>query len=191
GPTEDPIQRRDPPRAHRALRLLVLHAGPEARQGRREHGAGRRQAGLEGPRQRDGAARDDRRPEAERPPRPQVHRPVQGPRRHARRRGRDPARRARLRVPRPPHVGRHPPYPRLPRPQADVVRRPRQLRHGRARADDLPRDRLRRDRRRPRHGHHHRHDRPHRRRGLRAARGLRDAVRARGQPVHPDPCGGL
>ena len=40
----------------------------------------------------------------------------------------------------------HPAHPRLPRPEADVVRRPRQLLAGRPRADHLPRDRLRRGR---------------------------------------------
>ena len=56
----------------------------------------------------------------------------------------DPARRAQLRVPRPADVGRDPAHPRLPRHEPAVVRRPRQLLAGGARADHLPGDRLRR-----------------------------------------------
>ena len=68
----------------------------------------------------------------------------------------DAARRAQLRVPRPPDVDRDPADPRLPRHEPALVRRPRQLLAGRARADHLPRDRLRRDRpdARPRHHDH-------------------------------------
>ena len=66
------------------------------------------------------------------------------------------------------------------------VRRPRQLHARRARADHLPRDRLRRDRPgpRPRHrDHDHGQDR---RGGLRPARDARDAVRAaRARPARP------
>ena len=86
---------------------------------------------------------DDRRPEAEHPPRPQVRRRVQAARGHARRPDRHAARRARLRVPRPPDLDRDPADPRLPRAEPALVRRPRQLLHGRPRADHLPRDRLR------------------------------------------------
>ena len=71
---------------------------------------------------------------------------LQAARGHAGRRRRDAARRARLRVPRPADVDRDPADPRLPRAQPALVRRPRQLLDGRARADHLPRDRLRRDR---------------------------------------------
>ncbi len=57
----------------------------------------------------------DRRPEAERAPRPQVDRQLQAARGHAGRRRRHAARRARVRVPRSPDLDRDPAYPRLPR----------------------------------------------------------------------------
>ena len=66
-----------------------------------------------------------------------------GPDRHA-------ARRARVRVPRPPDLDRDPADPRLPRAQPAVLRRPRQLQHGHPRADHLPGDRLRQHRPGPR-----------------------------------------
>ena len=46
------IQRRDPPGAHRALRLLVADAGAEDREDHAEHGRRRGQAGLEDARRR-------------------------------------------------------------------------------------------------------------------------------------------
>ena len=61
-----------------------------------------------------------------------------------------------------------------------VVRRPRQLHVRRHRAADLPGDRLRQGRRRPRHGHHDRDHRPHQRRGQGPARRLRLPVPTRG-----------
>ena len=67
--------------------------------------------------------------------------------------------------------------------QPALVRRPRQLLDGRPRADHLPRDRLRRDRPGPRPRHHDHDDRADRRRGLRAARGARHAVRREGNPL--------
>ena len=94
--------RRSAPRSSSASATPRSMQAPEDREGHAEHGPRRGQAGLQDARRRDGAARDDRRPEADDPPRPQVHRPVQGPRGHARRRRRDAAPRARLRVPRPP-----------------------------------------------------------------------------------------
>ena len=115
--TEDPIQRGDPARAGRALRLLDADAGAADREGHRQHGRRRRQAGLEGARRRHRAARHDHRPEAEHAPRAQVDRPVQGARGDAGRRRGDAARRARLRVPRSADVGRDPADPRLPRAQ--------------------------------------------------------------------------
>ena len=57
-----------------------------------------------------------------------------------------------------------------------VVRRPRQLLAGRARADHLSRDRLRPDRYRARARRDHHDDREHRRRGTRAAASARNAV---------------
>ena len=96
----------------------------------------------------------------------------------------DPARRPHVGVPRPPDHDLDPADPRLPRPQPALVRRPRQLLARRPRAADLPRDRLRLDRRgpRPRHrDHDHRRDR---RGGLRAAARARDAVR-RGRAPGP------
>ena len=70
---------------------------------------------------------DDRRPEAEHPPRAQVRRRVQAARGHAGRPDRHAARRARVRVPRPPGLGRDPAHPRLPRAEPALVRRPREL----------------------------------------------------------------
>ena len=118
----------------------------------------------------------------ERPPRPQVDRHLQAPRGDAGRRLGDPARRADVGVPRPPDLDRDPADPRLPRPQPALLRRPRQLLDGRPRAADLPRDRLRLDRRGPRprrHDHDHGRDR---RGGLRAAARARHAVRPGGPP---------
>ncbi|CAA9496342.1 MAG: LSU ribosomal protein L5p (L11e), partial [uncultured Solirubrobacteraceae bacterium] len=185
GTTEDPIQRRDQAAAHRALRLLVVHAGAQAREGRAEHGPRRREDRLQGPRPRDGPARGDRRAEAQHPRRAQVDRAVQGARGHAGRRGGDPAQRARLRVHRPPRLRGDPAHPRLPGAQAHVLRRARQLRHGRQGADDVPRGRLRRDRCGPRAGHHHHHLGSHRPGGLRPARGVRLPVLQGRQPLHP------
>ena len=125
---------------------------------------------------------DDRRPEAEHPPRPQVRRGVQAARGHAGRPDRHAARRARLRVPRPPDLDRDPAHARLPRPEPALVRRPRQLLHGRPRADHLPGDRLRHRRPGPRARRHHHHHRADRRRGVRPARRARHAVRARRAP---------
>ena len=105
----------------------------------------------------------------ERAPRPQVDRLLQGARGDAGRRLGDPAPGADVGVPRPPLLDRGAADPRLPRPQPALLRRPRQLLDGRQRAADLPRNRLRLDRRGPRsrhHDHDHGADRP---RGLRAA----------------------
>ena len=74
---------------------------PRSGEDHAEHGRRPRQAGLESAQGGDRAARDDRRPAAERAPRAQVDRRVQTARGHAGRRGGDAARRARLRVPRP------------------------------------------------------------------------------------------
>ena len=67
----------------------------------------------------------------------------------------------------------------------NVVRRAWQLHVRRHRAADLPGDRLRQDRHRPRHGHHHRHHRRDRRRGPRArsqrARASRSAATSRAE----------
>ena len=131
---------------------------PAHHQDHPEHGRRRRQAGLEDARGRDRAARDDRRPEAQRAPRAQVDRQLQAARGHAGRRRRDAARRALLRVPRPADVDRDPADPRLPRPEPALVRRPRQLLARHPRADHLPRDRLRRDRPGPRPRRHDHHD---------------------------------
>ena len=64
----------------------------------------------------------------EHPPRPQVDRRLQAPRRDARGRGRDPARRAHVRVPRPPDLRGPAARARLPRAEPACLRRPRQLR---------------------------------------------------------------
>ena len=54
------------------------------------------------------------------------------------------------------------PYPGLPRPVAEAVRRQRQLHVRPQRAVDVPRDRHRSDRSSARHGHHRRHHCHHR-----------------------------
>ena len=64
----------------------------------------------------------------------------------------DAPRRPHVGVRRPPGLDRDPAHPRLPRPQPAVVRRARQLLDGHPRAADLPRDRLRLDRRGARPG---------------------------------------
>ena len=102
----------------------------------------------------------------------------------------DAARRARLRVPRPPGLDRDPPDPRLPRTEPALVRRPRQLLDGRQGADHLPRDRLRRDRPGARPGHHDHDERRQRRsRPTRCSRrsGCRSARRAAPRATTPRP----
>ena len=84
-------------------------------------------------------------------------------------------------------LGRDPADPRLPRAEPALLRRPRQLLDGRQGADHLPRDRLRRDRPGARSRHHDHDERRQRRRGVRAARGARDAVRPQGRPKGYDP----
>ena len=96
----------------------------------------------------------------------QLDRQLQAPRGDARRRRRDPARRPHVGVPRSPDHDLDPADPRLPRPQAALLRRPRQLLDRRSRAADLPRDRLRLDRRGPRSRHRDHDHRGHRRGGL-------------------------
>ena len=135
----------------------TLHAGAEAREDHPEHGRRRRQAGLEAARRRQRAARDDRRPEAERSAAPASRSPQ-----FKVREGMPVGVSVTLRGERAYEFldrlisGRAPARPRLPRAQADVLRRPRQLLDGPARADHLPRDRLRRRRpgARPRHHDH-------------------------------------
>ena len=132
---------------------------------------------------------DDRRPEAEHPPRPQVRRRVQAARGHAGRPVGHAARRARVRVPRPPHVDRAAAPARLPRAQPALVRRARQLLDGDPRAGHLPGDRLRQHRPGARARHHHHDIRPDRRRGVRAARRARAALRSRRAPGRlREPC---
>ncbi|CAA9465037.1 MAG: LSU ribosomal protein L5p (L11e), partial [uncultured Rubrobacteraceae bacterium] len=181
GSPEDQVQRRDQAEDDRALRLLLEHAGAPPREDHAQHGRGGGQAGLEDARRRRGAARHDRGPEAQRPPRPQVGRRLQAARGHAGRPRGHAARRARVRVPRPPDVRGDPADPRLPGPEPALLRRARQLLDGHPRADHLPRDRLRRRRPGPgprRHHHHHRQDGSG---GVRAAGGAGHAVR----PRHP------
>ncbi len=173
---EGPLHGGDPPAADRALRLHLLDADPADREGHPQHGRRRRQAGLQGAEGRPGPARDDRRAAAERAPREEVDRGLQTARGDARRRRRDAARGPLLRVPRPAHLDRDPPHPRLPRAVLPLLRRPRQLLDGGPRTDHLPRDRLRRDRPRARPGHHDHHLRAHRRGGLCAALRAGDAL---------------
>ena len=59
----------------------------------------------------------------------------------------DPARRAHVRIPRPPGEHRHPAHPRLPRRVEPRLRRPRQLQPRGQGTDHLPGDRIRQDRR--------------------------------------------
>ena len=127
-----------------------------------------------------GAAGDDRRPAAERAPRPQVDRLLQGARGDAGRRLGDPAPGPDVGVPRPAVLGRGAADPRLPRPQPALLRRPRQLLDGRPRAADLPRNRLRLDRPGPRPRRDDHDDGADRRGGLRAAARAGDALRQRG-----------
>ena len=117
-------------------------------------GVGEAQAEQQNARSRAGAAGDDRRPAAQRAPRPQVDRLLQGPRGDAGRPLGHPAQGADVGVPRPALLDRGAAHPRLPRPQPALLRRPWQLLDGRQRAADLPRNRLRLDRRGPRSRHH-------------------------------------
>jgi hypothetical protein len=64
GPPQDPVPGRDPPGAHRALRLHDADAGAADREDRPQHGRRRRQAGLQGPGGGRRPARPDRRPAA-------------------------------------------------------------------------------------------------------------------------------
>ena len=115
----------------------------------------------------------------ERAPGAQVDRQLQAPRGDAGRRLGDPARRPDVGVPRPPDHDRDPADPRLPRPQPARLRRPRQLLARRPRAADLPRDRLRLDRRGPRPRHRDHDHRGDRRGGFELLLGARHAVRRR------------
>ena len=83
------------------VRLLDADAGAAPGEDHPQHGRRRGQAGRQDARGRAGAAGDDRRPAAERAPRPQVDRLLQGPRGDAGRRLGDPARRPHVGVPRP------------------------------------------------------------------------------------------
>ena len=113
---EDALRRGDPPRAAEAASAIHDHAGAQDREDHAQHGRGRGQAGLQDAGGRPGAARDDRRPEARTSAaRASRSRPSSCARacpsacRH-------PARRPRLRVPRPADLDRDPAHPRLPRP---------------------------------------------------------------------------
>ena len=143
------------------LEPVVGDAGAAAHEDHAEHGRRRGEDRREGARRRDRGAHDHRRAARPAAPRPQVDRAVQAPRGHARRRAHDAARRPDVGVLRPARLDRAPAHPRLPRPQPGVVRRPRQLLARPARADHLPRDRLRQRRPDPRP---RRRDHDHRRR---------------------------
>ena len=148
--------------AGQEIQVLDADAGADADQDHPQHGGRRGQAEQQNARSGAGAAGDDRRPAAQRAPRPQVDRLLQSPRGDAGRRLRHPAPGADVGVPRPPLLDRRAADPRLPRPQPALLRRPRQLLDGRQGAADLPRNRLRLDRRGPRsrhHDHDHRADR--------------------------------
>ena len=79
-----------------------------------------------------------RRPEAGDHEGPQGDLAVQGPREHADRRQGHAAQGPHVRVPRPPRHHRAPARPRLPGPEPQVVRRPRQLRDGYQGAPGVP-----------------------------------------------------
>ena len=159
--------------AHQPVRLRQPDGGAAAREGDPEHGRRRGQADDLGARGRDRAARGDRGAAAERAARSQVDRLVQGPGGDAGRGGGDPARRPDVGVRRPADLDRDSAHPRLPRAQPALVRRARQLLARDPRAADLPRDRLRLDRRGAR-ARRDDHDQRRDRRG-----GLRAAARAR------------
>ena len=164
------------PAAARAVRLLERDAGPAAGEDHPQHGSRRGEAGHEDARGGRGADGRDRRAEARRAPRAQVDRHLQAARGHAGGRDGDAAGRAHVGDARSPAVDRDPADPGLPGAEPALVRRARQLLDGRARADHLSGDRLRRDRPGPgseRHDHHHGRDR---RRGARAAAAARDAL---------------
>ena len=113
---EGPLRAGDPAGADPALRLLHADAGPAHQEDHTQHGRRRRQAGRRGYRGcRPSSSATIAGREDQRPPRAQVGRRLQAPRGHARRPLRDAARRAQLRVPRPPDVDRDPTDPRLPR----------------------------------------------------------------------------
>ena len=133
-------------------------------------GVGTRHAAGVAPRGRPARPRADHRPEAGRDAREEVDRELQAPRGTAHRREGDAARRPRLGVPRPADQPRDPAHPRLPRTVAQVLRRTRQLHVRHQRPVDLPRDRLRQDRRAAWLRHHDRHHRRERRAGPRVPR---------------------
>ena len=89
------------------------------------------------------------RPEAARHQGQEVDRRLQAPRGQRHRRQGHAAGRPHVGVLRPAHQPGHPPHPRLPRPAAQQLRRPRQLHVRRHRAADLPGDRLRQGRHAP------------------------------------------
>ena len=113
------------------LDKIVINMGVgEATQDKKKVETGRRRNG------------NDRRPEAGDHQGEEVDRPVQAARRHADRLQGHPAPRPHVRVPRPARDDRAAARPRFPRAQRQVVRRPRQLRHGPEGTDRVPRDQL-------------------------------------------------
>ena len=167
------------PQAERAVRLHERDAGAAARQDRAQHG--RRRSGGAIPRRSQSAAdgpRHDRRPEAGDHQGAQVDRHLQAARGHADRRQGHAAQGPHVRVPRPADHHRAAARARLPRPEPEELRRPRQLRHGHEGAHRVPGDQLRQDRPDLGHGHHRLHHGEDRRRGAGAARGFKFPFRS-------------
>ncbi len=119
--------------AEEGVRLRQRDGDPARREGRHQHGARRGDVQRQARRRRRRRDRPHHRPEGRGAPRHQVDRAVQAAPGHADRRHGDAARRADVRVPRPPDQHRAAARPRLPRRVAEGLRRPRQLHDGAAR----------------------------------------------------------
>ena len=131
---EDRVQGAHPQDAEGSVRLHQRDADPQARQDRREHGDRRGRDRLqEGPDGDEGSRRHHR-PETDADQGPQIHRRLQAARRHGRRRQGHSTQGPDVRVPRPADHRRSAPGEGLPGPEADQLRRPRQLRHGPSRS---------------------------------------------------------
>ena len=169
------------PAIAKELGITNAMAIPEAREDRHQHGSRRSHAERQdhGPAGR--RSRLHRRPEACHHQGQEVHRGLQGARRHAHRRDGHAARRQDVRVPRPPDLDRSAPRARLPRRLVEELRRPRQLHARPARPAHLRRDRLREGGQAQGHERHHRH---HRRRTTTAPAPCSRALACRSGSAH-------
>ena len=155
--------------ASQGVRVHERHGRAQDHEGGRQHGPGRGNAEREDRRHGRRRAAQDHGAEGGGDAREEVDRAVQGAQGHAHRRDGHAARRADVRVPRPPDRDRPAARARLPRRVGRGLRRPRQLHARAARPVDVPGDRLPEGRQVARHEHLGHHDGQDRRRSPAAA----------------------